>query len=164
MNRKERIGQLEEQLRARGAQFMVGDDFDEEMRESFLEHVLQFENAERKPLREWLGEQTTDLHELLERLALLGIAVECCDHLSDDELLARLTERLDDQVALLPGTVLHMELIDDADHETWLTYYASDEDRARWKEEFPDEVLPPKRKPQYVRNMPEPFRGDRGEA
>ncbi|HYK04782.1 MAG TPA: hypothetical protein VE974_23720 [Thermoanaerobaculia bacterium] len=42
--RKRQIEELEAELRSRGASFHIGDDFDEEMRESFLRHVLSFED------------------------------------------------------------------------------------------------------------------------
>jgi hypothetical protein len=67
---------------------------------------------------------------------------------------------------LLPGTVLHLEMVghgDDEDDRTWLSYYATDEDRARWKEEFPDEELPPKKEAPFKRSLPEPFR-EEGDA
>jgi len=74
---------------------MVDDGFDAEMRESFLEYVLEFETAERKPLLEWLADSGCEagggIHQLLEDLAFLSIAVEFADHLNDEELYARLT-------------------------------------------------------------------------
>lgn len=178
MDRKERIAQLEEELRTRGAEFMVDGGFDDEMRESFLKHVLDCENAEHRPLREWLSasaytpaanpcDVSAELKRFLDHLAFLGITVELADHLSDAELYACLHERLDDPVALLEGTVLHLEMLafgDEDDDRTWLTYYASDEDRAEWRRRFPHEELPEKQTPKYQRQMPDPFRGERGEA
>ena len=167
MNRRERIAQMEQELRDRGADFMVDNGFDEEMKESFLEHVLMCENAEHKPMREWLEQSGLDtsatLPDLLDHLALVGIAVEWADHLSDEELRAKLIERFDDDIALIPGSVLHLEMLasgDEEDDRLWLTYYASDEDRAQWKEQFPEDELPPKKEPLYRREMPEPFRGE----
>lgn len=52
----ERIEELEAELRTRGAEFMVDDGFDEEMTESFLEHVLRVENAECQTVRQCLAE------------------------------------------------------------------------------------------------------------
>ena len=158
---------MEQQLRERGADFMVDNGFDEELKESFLDYVLQFENAEQKPMREWLEQSGLDtsaaLPDLLEHLALLGIAVEWADHLSDEELHRKLIERFDEEIALIPGCVLHLEMLtsgDDEDDRLWLTYYASDEDRAQWREHFPDDELPEKKDPLYRREMPEVFRGD----
>jgi hypothetical protein len=55
-DRESQIQRLEEELRARGAAFEVGPDFDEEMTEAFLEEILAFERAPRRSLREWLSE------------------------------------------------------------------------------------------------------------
>jgi len=46
-DRSQQIEELETELRRRGASFYVGDEFGEEMRESFLRHVLAFEDAPR---------------------------------------------------------------------------------------------------------------------
>jgi len=158
---------MEQELRDRGADFDVDNGFDEEMKESFLEHVLRCEKAEHKPMREWLEQTGFDtsasLRDLLEHLALLGIAVEFADHLSDAELRARLIDRFDEDIALIPGMILHLDMLtsgDEEDDRAWLAYYASEDDRALWKEQFPDEELPPKKEPLYRREMPEVFRGD----
>jgi hypothetical protein len=45
-DRTRRIEKLEAELRTRGASFHISDDFDEEMRETFLKHVLAFEDQE----------------------------------------------------------------------------------------------------------------------
>ena len=167
MTRKDRIEQLKEELRTRGGQFHVADAFDEQLTESFLEHVLLCEKAERKSMRDWLTQSGFDpsagLQHLLEHLAFLGIAVEFADHLSDDELHSRLIQRFDDEIALIPGCVLHLEMVGhggDNEDLTWLTYYASDEYRAEWKKHNPDEELPSKKEPLYKREMPEAFRGE----
>jgi len=46
MSRRQAIEDLEAELRSRGAEFMVDDGFDEQMTESFLEHVLRVEKAD----------------------------------------------------------------------------------------------------------------------
>lgn len=46
--RKQQIEELEAKLRTRGASFHVGDDLDDELRESFLRHVLAFEDQPRR--------------------------------------------------------------------------------------------------------------------
>jgi hypothetical protein len=174
MNRRRRIEALEEQLRARGAEFMIDDGFDEEMTESFLQHVLECETAEHKKLREWLAESgyvppenlpddrvSAELRALLDHLAFLGVVVEFADHLSDRELYAWLTdsEQLSAHIAPIPGNILHFDVIgsgSDQDNRLYLTYYASDEERAEWKAQFPDEELPPRKRPSYSRDVPKP--------
>ena len=49
--RTREIEALEAELRTRGASFHVSDDFDEEMRESFLRHVLAFEDQPETTIR-----------------------------------------------------------------------------------------------------------------
>ena len=167
--RQERIYVLAEELRARGAEFDAGD-LDEEAAESFLQHVLQFESAEHRPLREWLAESgftpvinpaadeiAAELRRFIDQLAFIGVFLENTDHLSDRELYTFLTdpEHLDTPTALLPGTAMHIDVLggcSDDDNILYLMYYASDEDRAQWKEEFADEELPPREPRPYDRD------------
>lgn len=154
---------------------MVDDGFDEEMTESFLEHVLRFETAEYKMVREWLAESgyvpppdvpddriSSELYTLLDRLAFLGIVVEFADHLSDRELYDWITrEHLEAHIPLLDETVVHFDVIgsgSDEDNHLYLTYYASEEERARWKADFPDEELPPRKTPLHTRPGPDAVR------
>ena len=51
-----------------------------------------------------------------------------------------------------PGSLTVIGTGSDEDNRLYLTYYASDEDHARWKEEFPDEELPTQRKPACTRS------------
>lgn len=168
--RQERIRDLEEQLRSRGTSFVTGDDFDEEMRESFLQHVLELELAEHKPLRQWLAESgyvpvidpqddrlSTELVRLLDQLAFIGVFVEHTDHLSDRQLYAFLTgrEHLDTPTPVVAGTAMHIDILggcSDEDNMLFLKYYATEEDRARWKSEFPDEELPAREWPPLDRD------------
>jgi hypothetical protein len=167
--RQERIHVLAEELRARGAEFDTGD-LDDEAIESFLQHVLQFESAEHKPLRELLADSgfvpvinpadddvATELHRFIEQLAFIGVLLENTDHLSDRELYTFLTdpEHLDTPTPVLPGTAMHIDVLggcSDDDDMLFLKYYASDEDRERWKDEFPDEELPPREPRPYDRD------------
>jgi hypothetical protein len=95
-------------------------------------------------------------NELLERLAFLGIVVEFGDHLTDRELYGWLTEgdRFDAQITLLGDTSIHFAVIgsgSDEDNRIYLTFYASKNDRAYWKAQFPDEELPPRKTPPFDR-------------
>ena len=167
--RQERIQVLAEELRVRGAEFDTGD-LDDETIESFLQHVMQFETAEHKPLREWLAdsgfvpvmntaedEVATELRRFIDQLAFIGVFLENTDHLSDRELYAFLAdaEHLDTPTPMLAGTAMHVDVLggcSDEDNLLFLKYYASDDDRERWKEEFPDEELPPREPRPYNRD------------
>ena len=168
MSRRQRIEELQNELRSRGAEFMADDGCDEQLTESFLEHVLHFETAEYKRVREWLADSgyvppldvpddriASELDTLLDRLAFLGIVVEFADHLSDRELYDWITrEHLEGHVPLLDETIIHFDVIgsgSDEDNRVYLTYYASEDERARWKAEFPDEELPPRKTPMHAR-------------
>jgi hypothetical protein len=168
MSRRQRIEELEAELRSQRAEFMIDDGCDEQMAESFLEHVLRFETAEYKTVREWLAESgyvppsdvpddriSSELRTLLDRLAFLGIVVESTDHLSDRELYDWIREQFNaPHLALLDEMIIHFDVIgsgSDEDIRTYLTYYASEEERARWKADFPDEELPPRKAPLHTR-------------
>jgi hypothetical protein len=46
-DRTRRIEELEAELRRRGASFHISDQFDEEMRESFLRQVLGYDDEQK---------------------------------------------------------------------------------------------------------------------
>ena len=76
------------------------------------------------------------------------------DHLSDRELYAWLMEsgQLEGHIAPLSNSYVHMSPIggcSEEDNAIYLAYYATEQERAWWKEDAPDEELPP-RKPVAV--------------
>jgi hypothetical protein len=52
-----------------------------------------------------------------------------------------------------PKNYLHWHCLDDNDIDSWLRYYASDEERKAWQDENHGE-LPPMEAPPYPRLMP----------
>lgn len=99
------------------------------------------------------------LWELLHNLALQGFYVLHTDHLSDRELYAELWERGLRDPAYLPGrnprSGWYHDFLgswDDDDMQIWLRYYATDEQRARHSQEYPEDTLPPKEKPPHNRD------------
>ncbi|MDX1965004.1 MAG: hypothetical protein SFX18_17795 [Pirellulales bacterium] len=141
----------------------------------FLESMLAWERAPIVPIAQWYSpplelpppEALDDatLHERLwqtiHQLFSKRIVLDFTDHLSDRELycviyrdiLPSEEKKLDGH-----GSYLHWDCSDMGDSaETWLTYYASEEDRRRWAEEFGDE-LPPVAIPPHPRDLPhEPY-------
>ncbi|HEX9493733.1 MAG TPA: hypothetical protein VGA33_10745 [Thermoanaerobaculia bacterium] len=87
---------------------------------------------------------SAELETLLDRLADLGIVIEFTDHLSDRELYSWLMES-----GHLDG---HIGGGSEEANQVYLTYYATDQERACWKEESPNEELPPKQQPRYKRD------------
>jgi hypothetical protein len=126
--------------------------------------------VEFKTLRQWLADGgyvppanplddrvSEELDTLLGCLAGLGVTVEFADHLSDRELYSWLLERghLEAHLAPLPDSFMHIDVIgsgSDEDNRINLAYYASDEERARWKAEFPDDELPLRKRVPFDRN------------
>lgn len=160
-DRTRQIEELAAELHARGASFQVGDDFDEEMRESFLRYVLAFEDQPETTIRAQLAargyEAPHDLWTLIGHLAELNIVIERTDHLDDAALYEFLLAYLDEPLHLPndPGTITHIDLIgsgSDEDNALFFRYYASDEDREYWMREFPGETLPPRERPPYDRD------------
>jgi hypothetical protein len=135
----------------------------------FWANLHGIKDVEFKRIRDWLAHRgyvppahpsdaqlTRELETLLDRLADLGVVVEFIDHLSDRELYTWLMEsgHLDGHIALLPNSHLHMSPIgscSEEDNQIYLTYYASDQEREWWKEDAPDEELPPRKQLPYDR-------------
>ena len=97
---------------------------------------------------------TPILWELLHNLSLQGFYVLHTDHLRDRELYAELWERGLRDPAHLPGRNPRGGWFHDFlgswgedDMQLWLRYYASDAERAKHAEEYPEDKLPPKEKP-----------------
>jgi len=125
-------------------------------------------DVEIKTVREWLERDgyTIDPHpgdaqlrivlaELVDRLFSIGVFVHSTDHLSDRELYEWLLQHLSGHIALLPNSFVHLDVIgsgSEEDNELYLRYYATEEDRASWKERFPDYALPPHEVPPYDRD------------
>jgi hypothetical protein len=160
-DRTRQIEELETELRARGASFHVGDEFNEEMREAFLRHVLAFEDEPETTIRAQFAAQgydaPHDLCTLIGRLAELNIVVERTDHLDDAALYQFLLGFLDEPLHLLndPETIMHIDLVgsgSDEDNALFFRYYASDEEREWWMRGFPGEMLPPRERPPHDRD------------
>jgi hypothetical protein len=86
------------------------------------------------------------------------------DHLSDRELYTRLwTDTLhheapEEDFGLGASHVDLASAGSEEDVEAWLKYYADDETRRQWLEEFPGDVLPARQDGRYDRDrhMPQP--------
>ena len=124
-----------------------------------------FEPELRPPQAETLDDAslTAILDELILKLYENRIVLDFTDHLSDRELyriichdiLPSHEKRLDDRASSLHWNCSSNG--DPDDLETWLCYYASDEERESWEEQHG--LLPPEKQIQhYPRNMPQdPF-------
>ncbi len=169
--RRQRIDELRRKIaEVTGEELISGmmPDCPPELEERFLERVLAFEMIEPTPLFDQLIERGVELpeprdlsdeqiaeklHELFGALAQLGVYVTSTDHLDDRalyEILWRDTLRVPEMTDPDDPTLACMiDLImgfSEQDIATWLSYYASDQDRDAWQADFPDLDLPPKKK------------------
>lgn len=135
------------------------EELEEEM------EALYGRKVEVKTVGEWLAERgyvppgdprdvSAELGVLLDRLADIGVMVDFADHLGDRELYGFLMQEMGVHTAILPGSFLHLSPIggcSEEDNQIWLTYYATDVDRANWKRRFADENLPSKKETPFKR-------------
>lgn len=176
-----RINELRSQVDVLG---MSGDcvspECPPEIEEQFLRNVLDFENMplstdfERLksagielPPPETLDDKSISakLWEVFHALAKLNTFLYATDHLSDRELYGELwNESLREESPLFPpgsGWNHHIDLVSSGsgeDTETYLRYYADEETRQLWKDEFRLDEMPPHEEPLYSRAelLPQP--------
>lgn len=147
------------------------DEMPTRVENEYLASMLAWERAPVLPISKWfepelllphprqLGDE--QLHELLwdtiHKLYSKRIVLDFTDHLSDRELYSLIYRDI------LPS---HEKKIDASDHylhwdcadmgsnaETWLRYYASDEERQYWAETC-HQPLPPPEVPPFPRALP----------
>ena len=109
------------------------------------------------------------LDEIFTRLAARHTFFMHTDHLSDRQLHERLVsdlldEAFPDMFAVSPTGVYVIDLVgsgSEEDTRTHFKYYADEEDRRSWLEEFPDYEMPPHEDPPYDRDrrLPSPPEG-----
>jgi hypothetical protein len=137
----------------------------------FLASMLAWERAPALPISEWFNpplvlspperlsdaELHTELHTVIERLASRRIYLELTDHLSDRQLYCLIARDIlpsHEKMLNLPTNYLNWRCLDaDLDPETWLAYYASDDERDAWSFET-SQPLPPMIPPPYPRELP----------
>ncbi len=121
---------------------------------------LQEENIPLLPPAEITDETLGPiLWELLHNLALCGFYILRTNHLSDRELYGELWHHGLREPAHLPGRNPRGGFFHDflgswgeEEMETWLRYYATDEERAKHASEWPKDPLPPKETAPYNRD------------
>ncbi len=175
--RQRHIRELQERLqRIAGSPVSMGfsEDCPEEIRERFLESVVAFEEAEPVALFDELAkmglrlpapDEMDDVHlnnklwEIIRCMSLLGSYLHNTDHLNDRELYSRLwSELLREPTVLLPHNQSYAEHIDiigsgsEEDIQLYLKYYADEEARQSWAEEFPGDPVPPHEAPPFDRD------------
>jgi hypothetical protein len=138
----------------------------------FLASMLAWEQAPVLPIYRWFEPEMrpprpdalcdddlrTILWETIYRLYEKRIVLDFTDHLSDRELyclilrdiLPAREKKLD-----WPQNYLHWDCTGPSgDAEAWLRYYASEEEREEWAEQY-RQPLPPHEEPPYPRDLPQ---------
>jgi hypothetical protein len=162
-------------------EFSFGSDIDaQRLKEEFWKQVVAFEEATPVALFDILSqgglslpspEELDDAHltaklwELINGLALLGVYLHNTDHLSDRELYAYLwNEALREETVIFPDDpdfACHYDLVGSGSEEDmllYLKYYADTEERRRWAQEWPEDVMPAQELPPCDRDRYLPTR------
>ncbi len=135
-----------------------------ETEETFWKQVAEFEEAPwtthfhqlesagvSLPAPDSLNNQelTEKLWEVIHTLALLRVFIEQTDHLSDRELYNHLwTDCLLEETKVLApaaSSAWHIQMLgacSGEDNRLYLKYYADDDSRRHWQEDFPNDPLP----------------------
>jgi hypothetical protein len=156
------------------------DDCSAEVEEAFWKHVVDYEEAPwtthfqqletagvSLPSPDSLNdhELTEKLWEVIHKLALLRVFIEQTDHLSDRELYRHLwTDSLREETKVLPpdaNSAWHIQMLgsgSEEDNQLYLKYYADDDFRQHWQEDWPNDPLPAHEDPPYDRDrlLPKP--------
>jgi hypothetical protein len=181
--RKRHIQEMKERLQRHLRQAEVpflGNFENSKKEEEFLEHILYMEGVDEQSLFDVLecgGVQlpapaTLDdarlpakLWEVIHAMALLGHYLLRTDHLSDRQLYERLwTEILPEPTSIHPcnpNAACYIDILggcSDEDLLLNLKYYADEDERLNWEEEYPDDAIPPHEPPPFDRDsrLPEP--------
>ncbi len=118
---------------------------------SFLESMLAWERAPALPISCWSLPElvlprpssldddllNTLLDDAIDRLFTARVVLEMTDHLSNRELYTLIYRDIlpaCEKKVDLPGNYLCWRCVDEADHDTWLTYYATESERLQWLE------------------------------
>ena len=190
IDREKKIAELKRQAQElTGGKMLEGEaeDTPPEIAEGFWRHVVDYEKAPwttnfkqleeagiQLPAPETLDDEqvTKKLWEVIRALALLRVFLEQTDHLSDRELYTELwSDLLREEVKAMPPDpdgAWHLSPLggcSDEDMQLDMKYYADDDWRRRFQEEFPDFQMPQHEDPPYDRDrlLPQPDYGPPGE-
>jgi hypothetical protein len=138
----------------------------------FLASMLAWERAPALPISQWFNpplelpspERLSDdqlrleLYAAIERLGSRRIYLELTDHLSDRQLYCLIARDIlpsHEKMVDLPSNYLNWRCLDaDLDPETWLAYYATDDERDAWSLENA-QPLPAMLPPPFPRDLPQ---------
>lgn len=173
-DQEERIAKLRQEVERLGGGTMSLESMPADMEEEFLRHVLEYENAEPISLLRLLENSglevpppeqfddeyiTIKLKELIDRMASLGAYLMHTDHLSDRALYEYLYhDGLREEAVLFPENPSYAYMIDltgsgsEEDNKIYLKYYADEQYRQQWANDWPDDSLPDHEAPPFDRD------------
>ena len=173
-NQEERIAKLRQEVEKLGGSTMSLESMPADMEEEFLRHVLEYEGAEpisllrllensgvEVPPPDQLGDEnlTLKLKEIINRMASLGAYLLHTDHLSDRALYQYLYhDGLREEAVLFPENPSYAYMIDltgsgsEEDNQIYLKYYADEQYRKQWANDWPDDQLPDHEAPPFDRD------------
>jgi hypothetical protein len=173
-DQEKRIERLHLDLEKLGGRVSQDPELPADLEEEFLKHILAFETAEPSCLLDWLEnagievpapDQLNDtqispkLWEVINRMASLGAYLHNTNHLSDRELYSYLFEEgLREDAVLFPENPSYVYGLDllgsgsDEDMELYMKYFADEEYRKQWANDFPDFAMPPHEDPPFDRD------------
>jgi hypothetical protein len=182
--RKKRIDELKRHADELAGGEMSGwksDDLSPEMDEEFLQNIVAYESAPWTTHYQQLEEAdvemsdpatmddeklTSKLWEVIEALARMRAFLNSTNHLSDRELYTRLSSEVlreeTKAMVLDEYSAWRIDLIGSGSEEDihlWMKYYADEETRRQWKNDFPDYEMPEHEDPPYDRDRHLPNAG-----
>jgi len=182
VDREIRIEKMKRELEEfAGGSMITGGwgDVSPALEEAFLSQVIEFEKAEvgtnfKRLVQRGIAFEPPDelddaalgekLHEVLTALAAMDCFVYDTDHLSERDLYTWLwTDGLREETPDVHqlGCAWHTSPIgsgSEEDREIYLKYYATEDQRRQWHEQFPDVPLPPREPRPYDRDRKLPVR------
>ena len=187
MSHKDRIHRLKKELGPLAGgkvKAWISDALPPEMAEQFCRDVVAFETAPTTTNFQQLTDagvalphpdEVVDaaisgtLWAVIQGLSELGVFLNQTDHLSDRELYAVLwKDVLREEVPILPKSsqgAWHVDLPGgDPESRQYLKFYADDDFRKHWQEEFPDYDMPAHENPPYDRDRHLPTLSDEPEG
>ena len=138
----------------------------------FLHSLLEWERAPVLPISQWFEPELSlpghvelddmqlsfQLKEVIEKLYQKNILLEYTAHLSDRQLYCLIVRDIlpaQEKRVLLNGTFLRWQCIDIVeDDESWLRFYANEEERNTWLVETRVKS-PPRQQPPFKRSLPQ---------
>lgn len=179
-DQEQRINKLREEIGKLGGTAMSLEATPADVEEEFLRHVLEYEAAEPitilrllenagyvMPSPDTLDDQQIDvkLGEAISKASTFGVYLIHTNHLTGRQLYEYLfNDGLHEEAVLFPDNPSYAYMIDltgngsEEDNQTYLRYYASEENRQRWAQDWPDDSIPDHEDPPFQRDehLPQP--------